>query len=93
MFILALASIAFLAIVLFMIVSANDSEQKIGNGKAITRCGLCNELPCQCAQVLPGQTRCPVCGLNSIQQTGAAGIQNCSGCRRAFRCPGCLLAK
>jgi ribosomal protein L37AE/L43A len=48
-------------------------------------------MPCQCAQVLPGQTRCPVCGLNGIQQTEAAGIQNCSGCRRAFRCPGCLL--
>ncbi len=97
MWILAIASIAFLAIVMMMIIGSYASKSQTGNGAAVTRCGpsgnccQCNSMPCQCAQILPGQTRCPVCGLNGIQPTAAPGIQNCSGCRRAFRCPGCLL--
>ena len=54
-------------------------------------CRYCSSMPCQCAQVLPGQVRCPICGVNAVQASPASGISNCCGCQRAFRCPGSVL--
>ena len=58
-------------------------------------CNQCGQLPCQCAQILPGQTRCPMCPSGSsaanLSPTALPGVQCCGRCRRAYRCPGCLL--
>jgi uncharacterized paraquat-inducible protein A len=55
-----------------------------------SRCSDCNYNPCQCTQIIPGQTRCPRCP-GSVQPTSMNGISGCSSCGRNYRCPGCLL--
>lgn len=55
-------------------------------------CQECNSNPCRCAEILPGQQECPKC--RGKLCTGAVqGIQNCGGCGRGYRCPGCLLSQ
>jgi hypothetical protein len=53
-------------------------------------CDECGMNPCQCAQILPGQTRCPKCDASSLMPS-LPGITSCSSCQRNYRCPGCLL--
>jgi hypothetical protein len=53
-------------------------------------CDECGINPCQCAQTLPGQTRCPKCDSSSLMPS-LPGITSCSSCHRNYRCPGCLL--
>jgi hypothetical protein len=53
-------------------------------------CDECGMNPCQCAQTLPGQSRCPKCDSSSLMPS-LPGITSCSSCQRNYRCPGCLL--
>jgi hypothetical protein len=53
-------------------------------------CDECGMSPCQCAETLPGQTRCPKCDSSSLMPS-LPGITSCSTCNRNYRCPGCLL--
>lgn len=53
-------------------------------------CNQCNNFPCQCSQILPGQTQCPMCP-GMLGQTRMPGLGMCRGCGRGYRCPGCML--
>ena len=55
-----------------------------------SNCDECDMSPCQCAQTLPGQTRCPKCDSPSLLPS-LPGMTSCSNCHRNYRCPGCLL--
>ena len=71
--------------------SDSDSDSDCPNTTPAS-CNQCGQLPCQCAQILPGQTRCPICpGRGNLGPTALPGVQCCDRCRRAYRCPGCLL--
>jgi len=60
------------------------------SGQTPTPCNQCGTMPCQCAQVLPGQSQCPMCpGL--LGKTSVSGAVGCNSCNRVYRCPGCLL--
>lgn len=62
-----------------------------GANPPIQPCNNCSNMPCQCSQVLPGQTRCPLCPglLGQMQVSGAVG---CNACGRVYKCPGCLMS-
>jgi hypothetical protein len=76
-------------------VETTDNECNTCNGpqsqqQSQSTCDECDMSLCQCAQVLPGQTRCPKCDASSLTPT-LPGITSCASCHRNYRCPGCLL--
>jgi hypothetical protein len=91
--------IILLIIVVGLIIYANWPTVAAGGASPCTSCGgmtpmnpcgQCNQMPCQCNQVLPGQTQCPQCP-GYLNPTSMPGISSCGGCGRGYRCPGCVL--
>ena len=55
-----------------------------------TNCNRCGHTPCQCAHILPGQTKCPMCP-GDLKRSVGAGMGRCTSCNRSYRCPGCQM--
>jgi hypothetical protein len=93
MILLAVIGLILLNRVLAAAAADSNDSSKAALPVAPTNCNQCGQLPCQCAEVLPGKTRCPMCsaGSASLGPTAVPGVQCCDHCRRAYRCPGCLL--
>lgn len=87
--------LAVIGLILLNRLTADAGKATDSSGSSLpdapTNCNQCGQLPCQCAEVLPGQTRCPMCPSADLGPTAVPGVQCCDRCRRAYRCPGCLL--